>query len=181
MGVGVPEHLKLFPNNMKKINLQKGVSLVETIIYVAIFSIFVVGLAQFSSTLSVARLHTQGVLEVNDQGSQALRLITQTLRNGSSVNNPTIGSTGTSLSIDTGVPATNPTVFSESGGVLYINEGGGLNIALTNNKVLVSNLSFSNLSRPSTPNIIKVSFTLTNVDTRNPYSVTFDGSGALRK
>jgi len=178
---------------MKKNNLQKGhartpislgsagMSLVETIVYVAIFSIFVIGLAQFSTTLSTTRLHTQGVLEVNDQGSQALKLITQTLRNGSSVNSPTIGNNGSSLSIDTDVPATNPTVFSESGGVLYITEGADSPIALTNNKVVVSNLSFSNLSRASTPNIIKISFTITNIDARDPYSVTFDGSGALRK
>jgi Tfp pilus assembly protein FimT len=179
--VGEQEHLKLFPNSMKKNNLQKGISLAETIIYVAIFSIFVIGLAQFSTTLSNTRLHTQGVLEVNDQGSQAIKLITQTLRNGSSINSPTIGNSGSSLSIDTGVGATNPTVFSEIGGVLYINEGGGGNVALTNNKVVVSNLTFSNFSRTSTPNIIKISFTITSTNARDPYSVNFDGSGALRK
>lgn len=176
---------------MRKNNLQnkrrfapknsKGISLVETIVYVAIFSIFVIGLAQFSTTLTKTRLHTQGVLEVNDQGSQVIKLITQILRNGSSVNAPTIGNSGSSLSIDTGVSATNPTTFSFSDGTLYITEGAGSPIALTNNKVVVSNLIFSNLSRVSTPNIIKISFTLTNADGRNPYSVTFDGSGALRK
>ena len=166
---------------MKKTNLQKGISLVETIIYVAIFSIFVIGLAQFSSTLSSTRLHTQGVLEVNDQGSQAIKLITQTLRNGSSVNNPTIGSSASSLSVVTNSPSTSPTIFSLSGGVLYITEGAGSPVAVTNNKVVVSNLTFSNFSRTSTSNIIKVNFTITSVDARDPYSVTFDGSGALRK
>lgn len=166
---------------MKKTNLQKGISLVETIVYVAIFSLFVIGLAQFSTTLSTTRLHTQGVLEVNDQGSQAIKLITQTLRNGSSVNSPTIGNSGASLSVVTNTPATSPTVFSLSGGVLYITEGAGSPVALTNSKVVVSNLTFSNFSRASTPNIIKVSFTITSASTRDPYSVNFDGSGALRK
>lgn len=179
--VGEHEHLKSFPNNMKKQNYQKGISLVETIVYVAIFSIFVIGLSQFSTTLSSSRLNAQAVLEVNDQGSQVIKFITQTLRNGNAVNSPTIGNSGSILSIDTGVGGTNPTVFSESNGVLYISEGGSSDIALTNNKVVVSNLTFSNYSRSSTPNIIKISFILTSADTRNPYTVTFDGSGALRK
>lgn len=166
---------------MKKNNIQRGISLIETVVYVAIFSLFVIGLAQFSTTLTTTRLHTQGVLEVNDQGSQIIKLITRTLRNGSSVNIPTIGNSGSSLSVDTGIPATNPTVFSESGGVLYITEGAGSPIALTNNKVAISNLTFSNFSRAGTPNIIKVSFTIASASARNPYSVNFNGSGALRK
>ncbi len=166
---------------MNNINLQKAISLVETIVYVAIFSIIIIGLAQFSTTLSSTRLNMQGVLEVNDQGSQAIKLITQTLRNGSSINSPTIGNSGSSLSLVTNVPATSPTVFSLSSGVLYMAEGVGSPVALTNNKVIVSNLIFSNFSRASTPNIIRVSFTISSVSTRDPYSVNFDGSGALRK
>ncbi len=178
---GEREHLKLFHNKMKKNNLQKGISLIETIVYVVIFSIFMIGLSQFSTTLSSVRLHTQGVLEVNNQGSQVMRLITQTLRSAHFVNTPIIGTNGNSLSIDTGVPATTPTVFSESGGVLYITEGAGLPVALTNNKVLVSNLNFSNLSRVSTPSIVKIDFTLTSASVRDPYTLNFSGSGALRK
>lgn len=166
---------------MKKNNLQKGISLVETIVYVAILSIFIVALTSFSTNLISTRLHSQTVLEVNDQGSQAIKLITQTLRNGSSINSPTIGNSGSSLSIDTGISGTNPTIFSENGGVLYITEGSGSPIALTNNKIVVSNLTFSNFSRASTPNIIKISFTVTSASTRDPYTVNFDGSGALRK
>lgn len=166
---------------MKKNNTQKGISLIETVVYVAIFSLFVIGLVQFSTTLTTTRLHAQGVLEVNDQGSQIIKLITQTLRNGSSVNIPAMGNSGSSLSINTGVSATNPTVFSVSGGVLYITEGAGSPVALTNNKVVISNLTFSNFSRTNTPNIIKVSFTIASASVRNPYSVNFNSSGALRK
>ena len=177
---GVQEHLKSFRNNMRRNNLQRGISLVETIVYVAIFSLFIIGLAQFSTTLSKTRLHTQGVLEVNDQGSQAIKLITQTLRNASSVNSPNVGSSASTLNLTLdSVPGN--TIFYENGGVLYINEGPGAPIELTNNKVVISNLTFFNLSRANTPNIIKISFTLTSVDARDPYSVNFDGSGALRK
>jgi len=163
------------------INTEKGISLVETIVYIAIFSMFVVSLASFSTTLSTTRLHTQGVLEVNEQGSQILRLITQTIRNADGVNSPSISASSATLSIETGVPATNPTTFYASGGVLYITEGSGSAVALTNNKISVSNLSFTNLSRPGTPNIVRVAFTVTNVSARDPFTANFGGSGAIRK
>ena len=179
--VGVQERLKLFRNKMKKNNSQRGISLVETIVYVAIFSIFVTGLAQFATTLSSTRLHMQGVLEVNDQGSQAIKLITQTLRNGSSVTSPSIGDSTNSLNLVTDTTMTSPTTFSLNSGVLYITEGTGSPVAMTNNKVVVSDLVFLNLSRPDTPDIVKISFTIPSISTRDPYSVTFDASGALRK
>lgn len=162
----------------------KGISLIETLIYVAIFSIFVVALTSFSRSILLARVHNQIVLEVNDQGSRAVKTITQTLRNASQVNSPTITNTAQNLSIATEAPATNPTVFSLIGGTLYITEGSGSPVALTNSKVVMSNLLFFNLSRSGTPNIIKVNFTLTSTtssSTGDTYSVTFDGSAALRK
>ena len=168
---------------IKKISLKnhRGFSLIEIIVYVAIFSILVVVLASFLNSITSTRLHSQIVLEVNDQGSSAIKTIAQTLRNASSVNSPTMGSIASSLSVLTVSPATSPTVFSESGGVLYITEGSGSPVALTNNKVVVSNLTFSNFSRSSTPDIIKVSFTITSISVNSPYTVNFDGSGALRK
>ena len=164
----------------------KGFSLVETIIYVAIFSIFIAGTATFMSGISASRLNNQMVLEINDQGSKAMKTITQSLRNASQVNSPTIGNTALNLSLATTLSTTSPTVFSLSSGVLYMTEGvSGSPIALTNNKVIVSGLTFSNFSRPSTTNIIKISFTLTSVNASTSpsgqYSFTFNGSGGLRR
>jgi Tfp pilus assembly protein PilW len=170
--------------NINKKNIE-GFSLIETIVYVAIFSVFIIGVVSFLSGISETRLRNQTVLEINDQGSKVMKTITQVLRNGTNVNSPTISNTAFNLNVVTGLPMTNPTIFSENDGVLYITEGVGLPVALTNNKVVVSALSFSNLSRPDTPNIIKISFTLTSVNTASntgdKYSFTFNGSGALRK
>ena len=114
-----------------------------------------------------------------------MKTITQTLRNASGVNSPTISNIASSLSVVTTSPSTTPTVFSESGGVLYITEGTGGAVALTNNKVVISNLLFSNFSRPSTPNIIKISFKITSgtigSSLGGSYSYTFNGSADLRK
>ncbi|OGZ05190.1 MAG: hypothetical protein A2845_02620 [Candidatus Lloydbacteria bacterium RIFCSPHIGHO2_01_FULL_49_22] len=170
---------------MKIYDMQKGFSLIEMIVYVAIFGVFVIGLMSFSAGLISARLHSQSVFEVNAQGSRAIKTITQTLRNASQVNSPAVGALGGLLSVITETPATSPTTFSASGGVLYVTEGVGAPIELTNNKVIISDLIFSNFSQPGTPNIVQVSFVLTSATTNAgagiPYVVRFDGSGALRK
>ncbi len=158
----------------------RGFSLIEALLYVAIFSTFILGIAGFSSNLLAVRSRTQALLEVNEQGAAALRVIAQTLRNASLVNSPIPGNAGSSLSLVTADLATSPTVFSEDGGVLSVSEGSGNPIALTNNKVIASDVSFLNLSNPGTPNIVKIRFVLTSVALR-PFTAVFEGSAALRK
>ena len=164
---------------------KEGFTLVETLIYVVIFSIFIVVAVSYESNMTATRLHNQTALEVNDQGAKVMKTITQAIRNANQVNSPTISNVTSSLSLATGTPSTSPTVFSESVGIIYVTEGSGSPVALTNNKVIISNLLFSNFSRVSTPGIIKVSFTLSSVATSTSpggaYSFTFNGSGALRR
>ncbi|MEI7765152.1 MAG: hypothetical protein WCI93_01035 [bacterium] len=172
---------------MKKEKKQKnnGISLVETIIYIAIFSMIVTVFISFSNSMTTSRLHNQMILEINDQGNSAMKTLTQAIRNASAVNSPTIGNSASILSLAMYQTAVNPTVFSQSTfGVLDITEGSGSITALTNNKVIVSNLIFSNFSRPGTPNIVKISFTLTSITSGGlggSYAYTFNGSAQIRK
>jgi hypothetical protein len=171
---------------MQKEKIQKniGISLVETIIYVAIFSMIVTTFVSFSSSMTTSRLHNQTILEINDQGGKIIRTITQAVRNANAVNSPTIGNDALSLSLAMYQAGVNPTVFSSSNGILYITESTGLQVPLTNNKVVVSNLTFSNLSRASTGDIVKISFTLTSVTSGGSggaYTYTFNGSAQIRK
>ncbi|MFA6354852.1 MAG: type II secretion system protein [Candidatus Paceibacterota bacterium] len=169
-------------NNFKN---KKGFTLVEILIYVVIFSILVTAMVSFGSSMTSARLKNQMTLEVNDQGAKVMKIIVDAIQNAHSVNSPTIASSASSLSVVTEIPSTSPTVFYESSGILYTTEGGMQPIALTNNKVVVSNLLFSNFSHPDTPDIIKVSFTLGNNTEGNSlggmYSFSFNGSASLRK
>ena len=168
--------------NKKQKNI--GISLVETIIYVAIFSMIVTAFVTFTSSITSSRLHNQMVLEVNDQGQKIMKIITQTIRNSNEVIIPTINNINSSLTLTTYNPNLNPTIFSEVGGVLYVSEGGSGQIDLTNNKVIVSDLLFSNFSLPNTADVIKFSFKLSSPTTGGPagnYSFTFNGSAQLRK
>lgn len=170
----------------KGISKQKniGFTLVETLIYVAIFAMLVGGIATFASNVQSSRLRSVLWFEVNGQGNSIIRTITQSIRNSESINSPAQGNNGSSLSLSMTSPSADPTAFSLTGDTLYITEGGGSPVALSNNKVKVSNLTFSNLSRSTTPGVVQVRFTLSNAAiagfAEDVYSVDFYGSAALR-
>jgi Tfp pilus assembly protein FimT len=70
---------------MKKVRLLKGFTLVEMSLYVAICAILLLVLSSFLSFLLGARVRSQAITEVNQQGFQVMNLITQTIRNGRSI------------------------------------------------------------------------------------------------
>ena len=159
-------------------NYQKGFTLIELLLYIAIASIIVFTTASLLRFTLESRVKNQTIAEVEQEGAQVMQLITQTVRNATAISSPTIGASGASLSVDT-------TVFDLSGGAIRIKEGAGAAVNLTSSKITVSSLNFQNLSRVSTPNIARVSFTVTytNSSGRNEYDFTksFYGSAGLRK
>ena len=161
-----------------------GFTLVETLIYVAIFSMLVGAIFSFIGTLQTSRTHSQLILEVNDQGSRITRIITSTIHSASAINSPNAPSTATTLSLAMASSTINPTVFSVSGdGTLYITEGSQDAVPLTNNKVAISDLIFENYSKPVTPGVIRFSFKIGNMATTtgDNYSNNFFGSGGIRR
>lgn len=174
------------PNIKLKINnSNRGFTLIELLLYVAISSVMLLVFSFFLYTLLNSRVKNQTIAEVEQQGLQVMQLINQTLRNGATINSPTIGNSAASLSVDTYTIPNNPTVFDLSSGVIRITEGVGSPIDLTNSRVTASSLNFQNLSRASTPGTIRTSFVLTYTNTsgRNEYSFTktFYGNASLRQ
>jgi Tfp pilus assembly protein PilW len=169
---------------MIEIKKKPGFTLVELLLYVGISSAILLATSIFLSVLLESRVKNQTISEVEQQGVQVMQLITQTVRNADLINIPTIGASGASLSVNNSLASTTPTVFDLSGGVIRIKEGANVVINLTNSKVTVSNLSFFNLSRTSTPGVVKIIFTLSSVNPsgRNEYSFskTFVGSAAIK-
>lgn len=173
-------------NHLTHHHIRKGFTLVEMVLYVSLCSIILLSLSTFLSFLLESRVRSQSISEVNQQGLQVMSLITQTIRNGRSIQTPAIGVTAPTLSITTANPLLNPTVFLLSSTTLSIQEAGKQAIPLTNSRVQVSALVFQNISSSSsTEKIIRISFTL---DSRNPqgrneyaFTKTFIGSATLRQ
>jgi len=141
----------------------KGFSLIELIIYISLVSVILLSITSFSFTLLNARSRNEVIAEVEQQGVLAMQKITQTVRNAEDINS---------------------VVFDAANDALRITRNGGVPVDLTNSRVLVSDFSFDDLSRPGTPGLVRVQFTVSH---KNPgakalfeYSKTFYGSASLR-
>lgn len=183
------KNLKLIQNitnKLKSYSLQasKGFTLIELLLYIGIASIIVFSTASLLRFTLESRVKNQTIAEVEQEGAQVMQLITQTIRNGTAINSPTIGTSGASLSVNVVTGANSPTVFDLSSGRIRIKEGAGAATNITSSKVTITNLNFQNLSKTSSPNTIRISFTISfiNLSGRNEYNNTqnFYGSASLR-
>lgn len=162
-----------------------GFTLVELLLYISISTTVLIAGSLFMASMFSARVKSQAVNEVEQQGVAAMHVITEAIRNAENITAPAIGVTSGSLTIDVITTSNDPTLFDQSLGTLRIKEGSGANIPLTNSRVTMSDLSFQNVSRSGTPGSVQVRFTLmhANPSNRQEYQVnkTFYGSATLRQ
>lgn len=172
---------------MKKYTLQTnaGFTLIELVLYVAISGFILLAVSLFLQALLESRIKNQTIAEVEQQGIQVMQLITQTLRNGDKISSPVQGTSAASLSVYTYAAINNPTVFDLSGGAIRISEGSAAAVSLTNSRVVVSGVRFSNFSRSGTPGIVRIQFTVTHLNpsgrSEYDFSKTFISSASLRQ
>ena len=160
-----------------------GFTLIEILLYTSLAGAILLSVSIFWTLLLSVRIKNQTMGEVEEQGAFVSELVAQTIRNSEAINSPATGATASSLSLQVSAPQ-NPTVFDLSGGVIRITEGAGSAVSLTNSRVVVSELSFQNLSSAATPGIARVSFTLTHINpgSKNEYEYakTFYSNASLR-
>lgn len=165
---------------------RSGFSLIELILYVGLLSSMMLVLSLFFSIALSVRIKHQTISEVEQQGLQALQIMSQTIRNASSVNSPLAGSSSSTLSLSLATSSDITSVFFASSSVLYVTEGVASPVALTNNIVAISNLLFSALSVSSstTPGTVRIVFSLSRINPsgRSEYDYTkvFYTTAALR-
>ena len=140
---------------------EQGFTLVEFVIYVAIFSIIALAIMSFSSAILKPKAKTMVVTEVDQQGNQYLQILTQTIRNAELVNSPGKGVSASSLSLDVVNVSNDPTIFDVNSGILQIKEGAALAVPLTTDRVTVSNLTFKNLTKKRGFGSVRINFTIT--------------------
>lgn len=165
--------------------MKKGFTILELLLYVGILSVVIFSIAFFIQMMMSARLKSQTIAEVEQQGQQVMQKITQLIRNANAITVPSEGSSGSSLTLDTYDTGKNPTVIDVASNVLRIKEGTGAAISLTSSRVSVNGFSIQNLSRASTPGTVRIQFTLTHVNASQKnefeYSKTFYASANIRK
>ena len=161
-----------------------GFTLIELLLSMSITAVILLTIAIFLSTILQSRIRNQAISEVEEQGRAAMQMLTQTIRNGTTINAPATTTTGALLSLGTGIASTTPTRFGVSGGILQIKEAATASTSLTNSRVVVSGLTIENLTRSGTPGTVRITFTIsaTSTSNRNEYSYqkVFTGSGTIR-
>ncbi len=165
-------------HKFKIINNDSGFTLVEILIYISIFSLMVTGLASLTLLINQSMSVAQNRIEVDSQYVGAIKIMSQTIRDSKGINSPSVGAQSDSLSLKTIDSSKNPTVFFVDEGVLYISEGLGSPTPLTNNRVLVADLGFYNLSRPNTHGLIQIDMTVNQFDSIR--TMNFNSVSAVR-
>ena len=162
----------------------KGFTLIELLLYMAIAVIVLGSLSILLLNLYDARVKTQSITEVDQQAAQVIERIRLVARNAQAITTPTPTNSSASLVLDVVTGANDPTTFDLSSNTLRIQEGVATPIALTNNIVITSGLSFTNLSAPNDTEAIRVSFTLSRINPENrsafTYTRTYTTTIALR-
>lgn len=143
---------------------QNGYTLIELLLYIAITGLVLTAAVFFMMTTLDVRAKSQSVTEVNDQATYIMDYITRRVRNADSISLPSSGSSAQSVTLSMPNVATSPTVFSLSGTALMVREGSGSAVPLTNSRVKVDSITFTNLSADGTSGNLRIRLTLSYVN-----------------
>jgi len=138
----------------------KGFTLIEFLIYIAIVSSILVLMSGFLWNIVFGDIKENAYQEVQQNGRFALTKISQEIKKATGINNPPAGSSANSLSLVMADPPLNPTVFDVADGKLRITQGTAGPYELTSDAVIVSNLQFTNLSYLNTPGTIRIEISI---------------------
>ena len=169
-----------FKNNINSI---KGFTLIELIIYIAIIGIIVSGFISYFLSVGGIRNKNYSVSTVQSNGRNAMQIMERKIHEAQSVSVPSSGASSTVLVlISSGGNAS--TTFSILNGVLFMKETGVATTTITDNKITISNLTFTNLSPVSSRANIHIEMTINyNVgagDTQFGYNKSYKTSVSTR-
>ena len=140
--------------------MSKGISLIELLIYLAIFAGIMFVLIQIFIAFTGTRGQTESRVEVQQSQRFAVETMVQAIHRAIGVNDPV----GASLSLAMANSTLNPTVFDVSAGILRITEGAGSPANLTSDLTNVSSLTFTKITNATTTGVattsVKIDFTL---------------------
>jgi len=152
----------MFKKVEKQFNRRPAFTLIETLLYISIFSIVVFLILGIYGLVVEARVRQRTVTEVNEEGGRIVQMITQTIRNSTSINSPLPAANSGVLSLYVPTGANNPTLYYLVGNDLVIKEGTAGTIVMNSNRVIISGLKYYNLSLGGTKGTVKVEFTVSS-------------------
>jgi hypothetical protein len=125
----------------------RAFTLIEAIIYLALFTILMGGGAIAAYNLFEAATHGGTRVMLQEETDFMMAKIEWALYGAQSVTSPAAGTTGSSLTIvKWNPPAGNPVVLSHTGNVLSLSQGGGAPVPLNNTNTEVTKVTFNHVA-----------------------------------
>ena len=131
---------------MKRLS-QKGFTILEFVIYVALLGIVVTSAAMFAMHFTITQMKAATYAKASRNAQFAMARIESEVAQATSINvgSSTFGSNPGLLTLVTATGGTNPTVFAVSGGQLTVQQGAGSAVPLTDPSMTVEEFTLENL------------------------------------
>lgn len=171
----------------KYFRTKNAFTLVETLLYIALVSIILLSLTTFMSAIISTQSKNEAIFEVDQQATLAMQRITEAIRNADNINSPGIGASSSTLSLASTTVGENPTIFNLNSNKIYVTLGVNSPVELTTENVIITNLTFKNMTPVGSPDAqsIKISFTASynssSGGAENNYTQVFHGAATVRE
>ena len=156
--------------------MEKGFTLIEFIIYIGIVVVFLLGAINFGLEIIYGNIKAQAIREVQQNARFAMEKMARIIEEASAINSPVPGNLTNSLSLEMKNPSLNPTIFNVSDNKLRITQGTKGSYELTGDRVIVTNLQFTNLSYAETPGTVRIEIKIDHINPGNQreYAASFE-------
>ncbi len=140
-------------------SLRPGFSLLELMLFLAIFSIMCTTIVAVFISSQDARIRQQSIAALEQRSGQILQLLSRRIRRAEKVLSPAAGHSATLLQLQMASDTEFPTIFSLHGANMYFVEQNQTPSLLLSDQIAISNLAFKNIGDTS----VTISFDLSIV------------------
>lgn len=136
--------------------LRPGFSLLELMLFLAIFAAIAGTLVSVFVTTQDARIRQQGIAALEQRGGQVLEVLTRRIRRAETILTPVAGQSGSILALQMTQNDEHPTILAQSSGSNILVVQKDTVAPLLSDRLGLSNLRFSNINNTS----VRLSFDL---------------------
>lgn len=140
---------------------RQGFTLLELIVFVAIFSFTVVGFVSILVSITKVQVKQGSSAEVSQQSQYVLQTLQYYVERSSLVEAP-VNTASSSIKLRMSASSEDPTIIFASGTTIYAKVGTGESLPLTSNRVSVSNMTFIKKSNPPAKDSVSIGFTISH-------------------
>lgn len=157
---------------MKRNYYKKGFTLLELMIYMGILSGFLFITFNFALDIMYGDIKSETIREVQQNSRFSMEKMLKVIKSASSVNRPVAGKSTNSLILEVADPNLDPTTFYTLQGKLLMTQGDFGPYELISDRVVVTEIQFTNRSESDNPGVITVDLEIEheNPSGRNEYN-----------